>query len=69
MKPLIGETQKYICWVLGISWVYGLGALHLATINHQITTLVLQIIWAFLPIFLVKRKDLATPSILTHINI
>ena len=59
MKLVVGEAEKYICWVLGISWIYGLVVFHLATINNQITSLILQLIWAFLPtitVLIVSKK-------------
>jgi hypothetical protein len=59
MKLVVGEAEKYIFWVLGISWVYGLIVFHLATVNNNITNLFLQIVWAFLPtisVLIVAKK-------------
>ena len=63
MKLVVGEAEKYIFWVLGISWIYGLIVFHLATVNNNNTNLFLQIIWAFLPtisVLIVAKKNQLT---------
>lgn len=63
MKLVVGEAEKYIFCVLGISWIYGLIVFHLVTVNDNITNLFLQIIWAFLPtisVLIVAKKSQLT---------
>lgn len=55
----IGKAEKYIFWVLGISWVYGFIIFHLISLTNGITSFVLNTIWAFLPaltILIVSKK-------------
>lgn len=62
MKLVVGEAEKYICWVIGISWIYGLVVFHLVTLTNGIANLILQVIWAFLPtisvLIVANKKDL-----------
>lgn len=62
MNPTVVKAKTYIGWVLGISWIYGFVIFHLANITNEISIIILQIIWAFLPAIAVlivgEKKDL-----------